>query len=109
MGALEGTIHEGKVIFPKPTELPEGTEVEVIPVHRAAPFDEAPLRPTRSPGFWRPWMRSSPSSFQKRSARRSPLTASRERTGRRPDSMSTPSSSGRSGNEEIPVRHRYRR
>ena len=45
IGALRGTIHEGKVVFPKPTDLPEGTEVEVIPVDGESSLREAPSTP----------------------------------------------------------------
>ena len=37
---LRGVIHNGQVILPQPANLPEGTEVEILPV---GPADEGPM------------------------------------------------------------------
>ena len=43
MNTLKGVIHDGQVVLPQPTDLPEGTEVEIVPVGLAWPADEGPL------------------------------------------------------------------
>ena len=43
---LKGTIQNGQVVLPEPTDLPDGTEVEILPVSRAeAADDEGPVTP----------------------------------------------------------------
>jgi hypothetical protein len=39
---LRGVIQNGKVVLPKPADLPEGTEVEILPVGVA---DDGPMTP----------------------------------------------------------------
>jgi hypothetical protein len=40
---LKGVIHNRQVILLHPADLPEGTEVEILPVGLARPADEGPL------------------------------------------------------------------
>ena len=40
MGAIRGIIREGQVIMPEPADLPDETEVEIVPVGLASPADE---------------------------------------------------------------------
>jgi hypothetical protein len=40
---LKGVIHNGQVVLTQPSDLPEGTEVEIVPVGVAQPDDEGPL------------------------------------------------------------------
>ncbi len=39
---LRGIIHNGQVVLPEPSDLPEGTEVDVVPVGVAWTADEYP-------------------------------------------------------------------
>ncbi len=43
MNTLKGVIHHGQVVLPQPADLPEGTEVEIVPVGLARLADEGPL------------------------------------------------------------------
>jgi len=45
VNTLKGIIHNGQVVLPQPTNLPEGTEVEIVPVGLANPADEGPETP----------------------------------------------------------------
>jgi hypothetical protein len=46
MTALKGIIQQGQVIMPGPTDLPDGTEVQVIPVGLAGSAeDDGPMTP----------------------------------------------------------------
>ncbi len=40
VNTLRGIIHNGQVVLPQPTDLPEGTEVEVVPVGLAWAADD---------------------------------------------------------------------
>ncbi len=60
MSTLKGIIRNGQVIVIGPTDLRDGTEVEIRPVGPSAVDDQAQMTPpTRSPGPWPPWKRSS--------------------------------------------------
>ena len=37
---IKGIIKSGQVLLPRPAELPDGTEVDVVPVNAAEPDDE---------------------------------------------------------------------
>src|SRR5690242_15610639 len=46
MALLKGTIHDGQVVLPQPVDLPDGTEVEIVPVDPAGSADDdGPLTP----------------------------------------------------------------
>ena len=40
MSMLRGVIHNGQVVLPQPANLPEGTEVEILP---GDPADDGPM------------------------------------------------------------------
>ena len=40
MGAIRGIIRKGQVIMPQPADLPDETEVEIVPVGLAGPADD---------------------------------------------------------------------
>jgi hypothetical protein len=43
---FKGIIHGGQVILPQPTDLPDGTEVEIVPVGQAEAWnDDGPMTP----------------------------------------------------------------
>ena len=43
MNMLRGVIQNGQVVLPRPADLPEGTEVEIVPVGLAQPDDDGPV------------------------------------------------------------------
>ena len=43
MSTLKGIIQNGQVVLPQPADLPEGTEVEIVPVDLALAEDEGPV------------------------------------------------------------------
>jgi hypothetical protein len=44
MTILKGIIHNGQIVLPEPTDLPEGTEVQIVPTGLAeAAEDEQPM------------------------------------------------------------------
>ena len=46
MGAIRGIIRKGQVIMAQPADLPDETEVEIVPVGLASPADdEGPMGP----------------------------------------------------------------
>jgi hypothetical protein len=59
MSTLKGIIRNGRVIVIGPTDLPDGTEVEILPVGLSALDDQGQVTPMRSRGPWPPWKRSS--------------------------------------------------
>ena len=40
MTILKGIIHHGQIVLPEPTDLPEGTEVQIIPTEFAGSADD---------------------------------------------------------------------
>ncbi|MBV8230439.1 MAG: hypothetical protein JO329_10690 [Planctomycetaceae bacterium] len=45
MSTLKGIIQNGQVVLPQPTDLPDGTEVEIIPLGHPGPPDDGPVTP----------------------------------------------------------------
>jgi hypothetical protein len=46
VNAFKGIIHDGQVILPQPMDLPDGTEVEIVPVDQAeVADDDGPVTP----------------------------------------------------------------
>ena len=45
MSTLRGIIRNGQVIVTEPTDLPDGTEVEILPVGRSTVDEEGPMTP----------------------------------------------------------------
>jgi hypothetical protein len=45
MSTLKGMIRHGQVILTKPTDLPDGTEVEILPVGLSSVDEEGPMTP----------------------------------------------------------------
>ena len=43
MNMLKGIIHNGQVVLPHPADLPEGTEVTIVPVDHALPGEDEPV------------------------------------------------------------------
>ena len=43
MNILKGIIHDGQVVLRKRADLPEGTEVEIVPVELARLTDDEPM------------------------------------------------------------------
>lgn len=42
---FKGIIHDGRVVLSQPTGLPDGTEVEVVPVGLSSSTDDGPMTP----------------------------------------------------------------
>ena len=40
MAILKGVIHDGQVVLTQPTDLPEGTEVQIVPIDLAVSADD---------------------------------------------------------------------
>jgi hypothetical protein len=40
MTVLRGVIHNGQVVLPQPTDLPEGTEVQIVPMYFGSSVDD---------------------------------------------------------------------
>jgi hypothetical protein len=40
MTILKGIIHDGQVVLPQPTDLPEGTEMQTVPMYLAESADD---------------------------------------------------------------------
>jgi hypothetical protein len=45
MVALKGVIKDGQVVLPQRADLPDGTEVEVLPLGRSEPEEDTPPDP----------------------------------------------------------------
>lgn len=45
MSAIRGIISKGRVIMAEPADLPDGTEVEILPVGPTNPEDDGPMSP----------------------------------------------------------------
>ena len=43
MNTFKGVIHNGQVILPRPADLPEGTEVEIVPLDLSLTDDDGPV------------------------------------------------------------------
>ena len=62
MIALKGVIKDGQVVLPQRADLPDGTEVDIVPVGRAGADNGAPPDPDETARLLalmdqvRPWM-----------------------------------------------------
>ncbi len=108
MSTLRGIIRNGQVIVTEPTDLPDGTEVEILPVGRSSVDEEGPMTPDEIARTLAAMDKIEPLEMSDAERGPSRRTAKPVRNGRRRTSMSTPIGSGGSGNETLPPGHRDR-
>ena len=109
MSTLKGIIRNGQVIVTEPTDLPDGTEVEILPVGRSSVDEEGPMTPDEIARTLAAMDKIEP--LEMSDAERATIEADRQarKEWEKRTSMSTPIGSGGSGNETLPPGHRDRR
>jgi hypothetical protein len=105
MSALKGIIRNGQVIVIGPTDLPDGTEVEILPAGLLPVDDQVQMTPDEITRTLAAMDKTEPFEMTDpmRKGRPSRQTARPARNGKRLNSMSTPTGFGGSGSETLPL------
>ena len=110
MSAIRGIIRKGQVVMTEPANLPDETEVEIVPVGLRAPWTtEETMSPDEIARTLAAMDEIEP--FEMTDEERAAIEADRRpaRSGRSLGSTSTPTGFGACGNEALPDGHRDRR